>query len=277
MRARLRRPLILVSSLFLASALLPSAVSGQELGPDHFKCYDIQAPPSNQSVVLRDQFDALLQTKEQVTTGGALWLCNPTTKRLAGSAVTTPIGHRRDHLMLYRFGPPGQVAWGVRVRNQLFNRQVQTLILGQAFALAVPTAKRIAVGHVPDPGRIPTGLDHYKCYPVQQGSAPNIGARLVDQFDRFLQTKEAVTIGRPRVFCNPVEKTVVTPNGNRVYPIRHPDVHYVCYEITPPGPGLPFTYRNQLSQGQGTALRSVALCVPSEKLVYVPLGIAPSG
>ncbi|MGO9256142.1 MAG: hypothetical protein ACLQU1_07565 [Bryobacteraceae bacterium] len=108
--------------------------------------------------------------------------------------------------------------------------------MGRAIILAVPSGKALltpgvnvpALQPIPAPGV----LDYCKCY---QAAGDNLYmvVSLRDQFQ-----PEQASVLRPFLFCNPVEKVVMTPNAGGlpaqvVRPITHPNSHLTCYLTTP--------------------------------------------
>jgi len=102
------------------------------------------------------------------------------------------------------------------------------------------------------------GLDHFKCYKLQQSSVPNVVLPDVTLVDPFGTTQARVI--SPYRFCNPVDKNM---EG-----IGDPTAHLNCYTITTPG--QPFrhqfvTVEDQFGEQHLTLFRPDSLCVPAEK------------
>ena len=94
-----------------------------------------------------------------------------------------------------------------------------------------------------------------------------------------------MTVLSPRLFCNPVQKTIppALPFGvPTVTPITNPITHLVCYNTTQ-GPSFQGTLiiNNQFGPGRTSAGPSDILCVPSLKLrwsvVPAPTSLNPPG
>jgi len=251
------RAALLVLPLFVLS-VVPTALGAKEVPPvDHFKCYFTN--PSQEvarPLVLNDQFDEQLGRPEQVGLLKSQWFCNPVAKKTHGSS--SPINHPDQHLVFYFIEPQPTEAWTVTVTNQFLRGAPQTLMVGPPAYLAVPTQKLgFRLG-------IPDDLDHFKCYTVREGLAPNEPRVLDDQFPGI----ERVIVSNPFLFCNPVNKLDLATGLN--FPILNPDVHLVCYLITPQGKGQPVSWLNQLGQFTTNADPSVHICAPSEKLAFHP-------
>jgi hypothetical protein len=123
---------------------------------------------------------------------------------------------------------------------------------------------------VPGPGP----LDHFKCYAARSPVPFHpITVRLRDQFE----TQE-VTVVRPVMLCNPVEKC--EESGVCTSP-ENPEAHLTCYQ-TDDAAGTPnFAQRNVLVTNQfGESQRLIVyrrqnlLCLPSLKTFPIP-GTAP--
>jgi hypothetical protein len=272
---RVLMPLALVS-IFMpggtSSAAPPGATAYVE---DHVKCYPLNPQDSpNIQVVLTDEFDVALGIHEQVVAfanpQAAQLFCNPVKK--VHKHTVAPINHADHHLVTYLIAPANPNTWTVVAANQFGKHQVLHVgpvmtPVGPVLVLAVPTQKVFPI--VSGDNNAPTDMDHFKCYPVLQGKAPNAPAVLQDEFDALLvpPTTENVVVGQPRLFCNPVDKIDLATMQS--FPIQHPAVHLVCYDINPNGPGMDVKYINQFTPAGTTisslANPSVALCVPTVK------------
>jgi hypothetical protein len=258
---------------------------------DHLLCYlTAPQPLLPQLAYLQDQFDARINPNgvETIYDVRMMLFCNPVKKTLIGSTVATvPIVNPTAHMAMYRTTPPASVIpRSVPISNQFGN---QTLITGEAEFLGVPSGKTpipvtggsVTLPAIPEPGM----LDHMRCY---SASGPSIKANVLlnDQF--FVENTEAAAVLTPRLFCNPVTKTVLSPScptGQfcpvQTTPIMHPASHMACYLISPATPYSGVVVYNNQFVAPGTLptvkLNSpVLLCVPSTKSEdWVPIPASP--
>jgi hypothetical protein len=233
--------------------LAPAPARAQALPPlDHFWCYGIADQSPNAQVRLRDQFDVAGAAGQPFVVRNPLRFCNPVEKTTAAGAVF-PINDPGGHLKLYLI-PPSHVepVRTVKVRNQ-FGR-TQTLNTFDPLLLAVPSQKN----DEPPPA---DHLDHFKCYRAYGRAPLNRVVRLRDQFQQA-----TVTIQRPVLHCNPVEKL----HGTIVTPIKRPAEHLVCYYVTRASlpNDRPFLARNQFGVEELSTTTADILCVPSRKLGF---------
>jgi hypothetical protein len=128
--------------------------------------------------------------------------------------------------------------------------------------------------------QIPTNLDHFNCY-LAPGPIQPATALLHDQFDiappsaTFLPGFfETVTDLRSVLFCNPVQKTLVTGATTQ---ILHADAHLMMYLINPQA-STPrkVTVVNQFGTTTLQTGRALILAVPSGKALLTPAGAAPA-
>jgi hypothetical protein len=80
---------------------------------------------------------------------------------------------------------------------------------------------------------------NFKCYVINQGTAPKEDVRLCDQFHECYKDKggEAVTVREPQLLCTPAIKCRKDDSGKEVCDGRaDSDLHLKCYNITPAGP-----------------------------------------
>jgi hypothetical protein len=236
----MRMFLLAAAVVFVSS----SAFAQAQFQTDHFKCYmpDAATPITTATVNLVDQFGA----QPNVKVKNIFRFCNPTVKNHGG--VITPIMNPDAHLTLHRAGPQTLVTREVKIRNQFGD---QTLITQRALYLAVPTQK--------EPHGPAFNLDHFNCYTVSDGPAIKVPVVLTDQW--FTSTHK---VARPKLFCNPVQKT----HNGVVTPIIHPNDHLTCYAITP----VPFSkdviLHNQFGNPVFSSQRADMLCVPTDKLAW---------
>jgi hypothetical protein len=213
----------------------------------HFRCYIVsqQTPAPARTVTLSDQFiaEATLSVDEP------LQFCAPTSKN--GLEIEEP----EEHLTMYGAPQPLEPDLNVFTEDQFGPR---TLTAIGARVLLVPTQK--LVGELGFPER----LNHYRCYEV---TGPRVGTRvtLEDQFG-----SDRVRVERPKLFCNPVEKTF----AGETFRIEERRVHLTCYEIFAPQRTRATTFGvfNQFEEDVFTVTSFELLCVPAEKQGFAPVG-----
>jgi hypothetical protein len=250
------RPVLLAAvTLAFAVCLCPALAEAQALPVlDHFWCYGITDKSPDAQVILRDQFDAAGTAGQPFVVRNPLRFCNPVMKTTA-AGITTPITDPDGHLKLY-LAPPSHIedVRSVVVKNQFGRRQrIRTY---DPLLLGVPTAKNTQ--------GFPEKLDHFKCYRAYGAAPRSTIVRLKDQFH-----DATVTVGRPVLHCNPVEKR----HGAAVVPIQHPEAHLLCYYVTKTAlpDAISFFTRNQFGEEQLRATQSDILCVPSEKRSFAAI------
>jgi hypothetical protein len=81
---------------------------------------------------------------------------------------------------------------------------------------------------------------------------------------------DTVRVERPKLFCNPVEKTVV---GGPTFEIEEEELHLTCYEIKGPQRtrATTFPVENQFETDNFTVTAWELLCAPTEKLSETPI------
>jgi hypothetical protein len=233
---------------FCAAAVLAlsvSAVHAQTVLPfqvDHFKCYlpseATPVPPA--PVRLLDQFGPSM-----TVVGNIFRLCNPTRKFHNGQV--TPIRTPDNHLTLHQTSPEPVVHRRVKIRNQFGEQQ---LITHDARILAVPTQKK--------PHGPPAGLSHFSCY-AAEGQPVAAPVALQDQ---FFASKHR--IGRPLLFCNPVQKG----HNGVITPIANPNDHLTCYGMTRVAYSRAVEIRNQFGEFKLETSYADMACVPTQKLAW---------
>ena len=233
---------------FLAAAAvlaITASTATAQINPfqtDHFKCY----LPANQTQVqpapvqLLDQFGAFA-----AVVGNVFRFCNPAKKSHEGAV--TPIQAPDNHLTLHQISPQPIVTRRVLIRNQFGERQI---ITRDASVLAVPTQK---APHGP-----PQGLSHFSCY-AAEGQLLDVPVGLEDQ---FFASKHRV--GRPVLFCNPVQKW----HEGVFTPIANPNDHLTCYRMTPEPFARVTDIRNQFGDRRLETSFADMLCVPTAKLAW---------
>jgi hypothetical protein len=183
---------------------------------DHYKFYYVNestAPSPGEVVELEDQFGTLTATVVEAIIFG-----NPVEKR--HNDTLTPIADPNRHYTVYWLDYDYEeyyVKRSVEVYNQ-FQENV-TLSVEGPIALAVPTKKE---GH-----EMVECLDHYLLYWVYyEEEFPEVGVNLKDQ---FIPGGEDVVVWTPKLFANPVQKTVI--ESGDVAEIEDADLHWVLYDI----------------------------------------------
>ncbi|MEX2447744.1 MAG: hypothetical protein WD404_03255 [Solirubrobacterales bacterium] len=140
----------------------------------------------------------------------------------------------------------------------------QRLLVKSPQRLCVPSEKRIVRRRKARPfQRIQTPIDHFQCYGVVSRSPLFAvqrvrGVKLSDQFGR-----RAARLGKPFQLCAPAQKRW----KKRLTPLQHPVKHLVCYRVNRRNVVRLAQIRNQFERRIVLTRRSVALCVPSNKLV----------
>jgi hypothetical protein len=233
-------------ALFLAAAILfisSFAFAQGQFQTDHFKCYlpDAATPITVAPVGLVDQFGAW-NTKVK-----NIWrFCNPTIKNHNGQI--TPITNPDAHLAFHKTLPQPLVPRQIKIRNQFGD---QTIFTREARYIAVPTQK--------EPHGPAFNLDHFNCYVVSDAPPVNVTVGLSDQW--FASTHK---IGKPKLFCNPVQKT----HNGVVTPITHPNDHLTCYMMKPVPFDKDVQLHNQFGNPVFSSKRADMLCVPTDKLAW---------
>src|SRR5262249_49340173 len=190
-----------------------------------------------------DQFQTVT-----VSIGTPLQFCNPVQKTI-GTEVT-PIVDLNDHLTMYNLlnAAPLPTAQTLTATNQF---GAQQFTVDKATTLMVPTQKLL------ENLRFPTRLDHFLCYQV---TGPSV-AQAVSLQDQF-QTED-VTVEKPALFCNPVEKSIP---GQKTTRIQNSKAHLLCYNIRLPQSTTPrqAAMQNQLEAGPRHATQIQMLSVASK-------------
>ncbi|NWF77487.1 MAG: hypothetical protein HXY36_02670 [Chloroflexi bacterium] len=190
---------------------VPSQKKAWEEQIDHFTCYPLlENLALNKTIRVKDQFVDIA-----ATVGPAYWFCNPAQKFYEVSGL--PILNPDHHFTIYGLTGVEPRTWLVDVTNQ-FGSQYLT-VFGPVM-LAVPTQKLLPGEH-----EAPVGLDHYLLYAVMFAEPLQIPIGLADQFGT---DPGGVTVWKPYLFANPVEKTV----GQEVTEIENELAHLVFYTIS---------------------------------------------
>ena len=246
----------------VAAATAPSSRAGtQAFGPpvDHQLCYTAYGPyfhvPTR--VVLLNQF-VPNGFQPKITTTVALH-CNPVAKFTQAGAfgVTNPDAH----LACYRMTANPQATHKVVVANQFGQAVLQT---GQPNQFCVPSWKGLNGPPRKSP-RTPPGLNHFTCYPVTpiDGAYQPPPIQLLDQFSKTPVPAQVDPV--PVKLCLPTEKFL--PATNKDFPIINPDLHLLCYPVTPTPKKTPVYDENQFGTAKITIKLTKLLCLPSTKQV----------
>jgi hypothetical protein len=235
--------------LFFVAALMSipwaSAHGKNGLDEQHYLVYFLPDPVTFvEPITLIDQFVGGEYLDFVLT-----HFANPVEKTLPDGNVVGPILDPLAHQTWWEFFDPQPELRVVDIDNQ-FGRQ-QLNVHGGRF-LVLPAGK--------DNPDVPN-RNHYKCYDAE-GPPMDLPFVLVDQFGIF-----HVTVFRPVLFCNPVEKIRAT---GQVYEILNPEAHMTCYELDPPNPVM--TGHNAFDQFGVWNIRpeyNEWLCVPTLKLRVV--------
>jgi hypothetical protein len=219
---------------------------------DHFRCYIVsqQTPQPATTVTLSDQF----RSDVTLTVNEPLQFCAPTDRDGNG------ILHPEAHLTMY--GAAANLVPHLRIdsNDRIGNRMLDAV--GARFLLA-PTQKT-AVNGEPTGLLPPVEMNHFWCYEVD-GEPVNDDVVLEDQF----RDDMVVRVTRPKLFCNPVAKTV----GGVVTPIFDAEEHLTCFEIHAPQrtQATEVDIVNQFETDTMTITAFELLCVPSTKFSFAPV------
>ena len=103
-------------------------------------------------------------------------------------------------------------------------------------------------------------VDHYRCYDVDQHGS--LDTHFVVLKDQFMKSERKV--GRIKSICAPTLK--YRPDIGEVIKPQFPDVHLVCYELSPTEfVGDDVEIRSQFGRAQMTVAQEETLCVPALK------------
>lgn len=233
------RGMVLLLSLALVLAVSLNQAAAQFVPENHYLVYEVpQVYVFTGQIELGDQF-GVFATPEVIFDKFA----TPVSKN--GEPIFEPMLHQTWWQI---FDP--QSIWWVTIANQFGQQRWQ---IKDGRYLVLPALKN-------QPGS-PPPWNHYKCYDAF-GPEVNIPVLLQDQFG----TRSMVAT-KPKLFCNPVEKTV---NGIH-YPIMYPEAHLACFELQPPQPlGIPAMAFDQFGMWDMAILEPCWLCLPTIKLQAVP-------
>lgn len=233
---------VLIAAGMLIGSLSTLGAQTLPFQVDHFKCY----LPEESSEIKRSPVRLLDQFGVSNTTVSKIFrLCNPTRKIHDGQV--TPIRQPDNHLTLHVTGPQPIVHRRLKIRNQFGEQQ---LLTHDARILAVPTQKR--------PHGPPQGLSHFSCY-AAEGQPVKEPVALIDQ---FFASKHMM--GRPILFCNPVQKW----HAGTVSPILNPNDHLTCYAMSRVPYKRTVEIRNQFGEARVETSMADVSCVPTQKLAW---------
>ena len=266
-------PAVIVTNQFGSAELIPSqpnllclpswkSLTGpprqklpQPPGLSHFTCYPVRLAPGSggyqvpPAILLRDEFAGKAGPTQVQVSAVPQELCLPTAKTV-GKKVTK-IVNSAAHLLCFGVTPTPTKpkVWD---QNQ-FGTSAMRILRTQA--LCLPSAKVV----VPD---------HHLCY-AAAGKYPI--PRGVELFNQFAPRGFRPKIGAVAFHCNPVEKIVMSPVGNQVFPITNPAAHLLCFHMAAPRQAA---HEVQVANQFGTGLLITGqpnlLCLPSWKGVKRP-------
>jgi plastocyanin len=240
---------------------------------DHYLGYDVKETKGTPKFVpltveLRDQFgDATYIVKKPKM------LYNPVEKQVVnadGTVEITPIQDPVTHFKGYQIktpkGDPKFVPVSdIRVSNQFGTINVDAT---KPDLLLVPTAKSHDDPNVPELDS--PAVDHYKCYKVKLNS--DFVPLQVRLFDPNFDLEKLFDVKKPKLLCNPVEKTLLNPDGtpSEITSIQNPENHLMCYDLKKMKDDPKFEKRNVFTNNQFGAddlevKKQKQLCVPSIK------------
>jgi hypothetical protein len=239
----------------MAAFSQPAAAQDPQRVLDHFLCYGVQPQAYNgpHVVSLIDQFSAKPVTTKVVA---RQLLCNPVTKSLPQQPAGKLL-HPQAHLLCYQ-APSASAPRKVIVTNQFGKTE---LAVSNASMLCLPSSKVVGDYHKPPaPAPIPTGLDHFKCYAVQQVNP--VQSHTVLLHDQFMETRG--TSYQAVQLCNPTQKVVA---GQHPTKVLYPYAHLVCYTIQLPEKNHYVFVTNQFESDLGPLRVTMVqlLCLPSLK------------
>ena len=191
--------------------------------PDHIKFYHVfeGTEPDIGLVSLTDQF-----VEDLVVWVGEVLLFGDSVEKEHATGVT-PIADENLHYTYYKLYyegmEEGKVRRSVEVSNQFLTKE--EMIVWGPVALAVPTQKLVPGDH-----EKPVCANHFLVYAVDEAEweefDPVDGVNLKDQ---FIPDGEDVTVVKPVLFANPVEKTIV--DTSEVTGIEDDTEHWVLFDI----------------------------------------------
>ncbi len=238
-------------ALGLVLLMLPiGAAYGQAALPkeNHYKVYNTTTIPFFRPLILNDQFGTMNATELRLEK-----FANPTEK--VHNGIVYPMDDPLAHQTWWRLVSP--VTQPLRTVIGIDQFGYGPLTLGNAVYLLNPALKNPGPG-----GGTPPLRNHYLCYEVL-GSLPMYQpVILTDQFG-----SSDVVVVRMKLFCNPVEKQEVLPDGTiKISPILDYRAHLSCYQVQNPQPNFhPIYFVDQFGYWQNETYDNDCLCVPALK------------
>lgn len=192
--------------------------------------------------------------------------CNPVQKTLP-SGANFPIGNPAAHLLCLTISAAAQPSKNVIVTNQFGSGN---LITGQPNLLCLPSWKSLT-GPPNQKKPQPPGLSHFTCYPVRPAPGfqgyPNVPA-FVQLKDEFVPKPVRAKVGNfPNELCLPTIKII----GTHVTKAVNPALHLLCFPVSQTPHPKQVWDQNQFGTQVITIGNTTSLCLPSLKLVIVPV------
>jgi hypothetical protein len=250
------------AALLMAAGLTSSAGAQPPILKefDHYLCYKVTGarivPPP---VILEDQFDQAEKVQQSVKPKRANKLCTPLFEKNHEQVLVDPV----IHLMRYPFTPTPK-SKTVEVVNQFETVVLKTV---NAVELMVPSTKNPEVTPPPPTGE-ERSYEHYKCYTLAKSTFKKREVVVTDQFG-----VHTLLLTSRKTLCNPVTKIV----AGRVFPIRRPERHLLCYTVKAPIEPERVVFTNNqfgperlLLKSTTTAGPATELCLPSLKRLIEP-------
>ncbi len=245
-------PTILSGAHLGGSNTVFDLVVPEESPLEHFLAYkvndndDLLPEFEKRQVTLTDQFEtAIFEVKEPKM------LLNPVDKN--GEGISDEFTHLVGYKIKALKGEPKfEKVTNVFVTNQFGEITVD---VKKPKLLLVPSSKDLS--GTPDE-LDPITVDHFKCYDVKvTKGTPKFEKRTVDLTDQF--GSKTVEVKKPKMLCNPVEKT----HDGITTEIINEENHLLCYDVERLPLGV-FT-NNQFGPLQLDVKEKNQLCVPSTK------------
>ena len=237
----------------VASLIQPAAAQDPQKVLDHFLCYGVQSLSAYTGPPVVGLIDQFSNTPVGTKITARRLLCNPVIKSLPGQPAGKLI-HPQAHLVCYQALSPSAPR-KVIVTNQFGKTE---LAVSNASMLCLPSSKVVSRVKPKTPAPIPTALDHFKCYGVEQVS--KVVPHTVLLHDQFVETRG--TSYQAVALCNPTQKTV---KGQPPTKVLYPYAHLVCYTIQLPEKDHPVFFNDQFENAALTVRMAQLLCLPSLK------------
>lgn len=221
-------------------------MNAHELRLDYFQIYDAANQRVRERVLLKDQFD---EEPEKDLLTFLDWFANPVSKN--GEELYDKRAHFTGYYLYQSVPDPARLVY---LENQFGE---QKIVIGRAFRLLVPAAKRTR-----EMTLYSRELSHYKVYGVIEGEPPKKEVKLEDQFGR----SESPVL-YPYGFAAPAEKE----HEGKHYPIQNEQAHLVLYRLGPRRMRKGITVADQFGRYYLGIYRPLLLAVPSIKLEWKEL------